>query len=203
MVGFATARRRRAAAAACAVALLGGCGGEETKTVTVREGATATSPSTATDGGAPAPAEVPSLVEGRGASSGRAFTFRIVELRRSGATVVLNARLIAEPGVERGIRVAGLFGDGLRQELEGGDGNEPADVFDGVALIDAQNRRKYLVARDADGRCVCSNELSDVTAEPGVPVGLTATLGAPPSGVTRVDVVVPNVQTFAGVPLAG
>ncbi len=76
-------------------------------------------------------------------------------------------------------------------------------MFDGVALIDAQNRRKYLVARDADGRCVCSNELSGVIAEPEAPVSLTATLGAPPGGVTHVDVVVPNVQTFTGVPLAG
>jgi hypothetical protein len=190
-------------AALSAVALLGGCGGEGTRTVTVREEATATSPSTAADGGASAPAEVASLVEGRGARSGREFTFRLFGLRRSGPTVVLNATLTTDPGTDRGIRIDDLFGDGLRQELEGRGGNEPADVFDGVALIDAQNRRKYLVARDAGGRCVCSNELSGVIAEPDVPVSLTATLGAPPSGVTRVDVVVPNVQTFAGVPLAG
>lgn len=197
------ARRARAAAAAYAVAVLGACGGGETRTVTVTEAATATAPSTATDGRPSAPAEAPSLVEGRGARSGRAFTFRIVELRRSGPTVVLNARLIADAGTDRGIRIADLLGDGLLQQLEAGGRNEPADVFDGVALIDAQNRRKYLVARDADGRCVCSNELSGVIAEPEAPVSLTATLGAPPSGVTRVDVVVPNVQTFTGVPLAG
>jgi hypothetical protein len=197
------ARCKAGAAALCAVAAIGGCGGEETKTVTVTAGATSPAPATAT-GGAPARSdERPSIAEGRGARSGRPFTFRIVELRRSGPTVVLNATLTVDADAGEAVRIADLFGDGRLQELEGRRRNEPADVFDGVALIDAQNRRKYLVARDAGGGCVCSNELSGVVARPGVPVSLTATLGAPPSGVTRVDVFVPNVHTFTGVPLSG
>jgi hypothetical protein len=50
---------------------------------------------------------------------------------------------------------------------------------------------------------VCSARLARVIARPGVPVSLTATLAAPPDGVTQVDVVVPNVRTFPGVALAG
>ena len=196
------ARWTTGAAVLCAVAALGACGGEGAKTVTVTESATSTAPATATDAAPSGSDERPSLAEGRGARSGRPFTFRIVELRRSGPTVVLNGTLTIDADAGD-VRIADLFGDGQLQELESRRRNEPADVFDGVALIDAQNRRKYLVARDDDGRCLCSNELSGVVARPGVPVSLAATLGAPPSGVTRVDVFVPNVQTFTGVPLAG
>ncbi|MEA2269829.1 MAG: hypothetical protein QOC64_2439 [Solirubrobacteraceae bacterium] len=180
---------------------LAGCGGGETRTVTVTQGREPqTLPETVTTTQPPQPR---ALAEGGGSRSGRPFSFRILELRRSGATVALNATLTADPQGERDVRVSDLFGDGLTQRLKGRRGIEDDDVFDGVALIDTQNRRTYLVARDATGRCVCSRRLARVVSTPGVPVSLTATLAAPPDGVTRVDVVVPNVRTFTGVPLAG
>jgi hypothetical protein len=76
-------------------------------------------------------------------------------------------------------------------------------VFDGVALIDPNARKKYLVARDSTGRCVCSTDLGSAFVEEDAPVNLQATLAAPPDTVTTVDVVVPNVKTFTGVPIAG
>ena len=141
------------------------------------------------------------MATGRGAVDGRAFSFDIVELRRSGATLVLNATMTLDEDVEGRVRIGELFGDGREQLLEG-RGDERDDVFDGVAVVDPANRRQYLVARDANGRCVCSRGLDRVRAAPGVPVSLSATLGAPPGGVTAVDVVVPNVRTFTGVALA-
>ncbi len=189
------------AVAAVAAALTAGCGGGDTRTVTVTE--RSQTPATGTTGPAAPAAEERALAEGTGALSGRPFTFRIVELRRSGATVVLNATLTLDEEADGRARVGDLFSDGIAQPLEGRRArSEPADVFDGVALIDPDNRRQYLVARDAAGRCVCSRGLAEVLAAPGVPVSLTATLGAPPGGVARVDVVVPNVRTFAGVALA-
>jgi hypothetical protein len=188
--------RGLAPVALSAAVALGACGGE-TRTVTVTQGQSVPA-TTAGDPGAPE-----GVGEGRGSASGTLFTLRIDELRRSGATVILNATLITDAAAEEDLRIGDLFGDGRRQELERAGDHEDADVFDGVALIDGHNRKKYLVARDAAGRCVCSADLSSVVAEPGVAVSLTATLGAPPGGVTSLDVVVPNVRTFAGVPLAG
>jgi len=58
------------------------------------------------------------------------------------------------------------------------------------------------VARDPDGRCVCSNALGSAFLSRGV-VNLEATLTAPPSNVQRVDLIVPRVRTFTDVPLSG
>jgi hypothetical protein len=196
------ARGRLLLAAPAVAAVIAGCGGGETRTVTVTE--ESRTPAGGTSDATTAPAgEERAPAEGTGAVAGRPFSFRIVELRRSGATVVLNATLTLDEGAEGRVRVGDLFGDGIEQPLTTRrTRSEPADVFDGVALVDPDNRRQYLVARDADGRCVCSRGLARVRAAPGVPVSLTATLGAPPGGVARVDVVVPNVRTFTGVALA-
>ena len=40
-------------------------------------------------------------------------------------------------------------------------------MFDGVALSDPVGKTKYLVARDSDGRCVCSNSLSSPFVKAG------------------------------------
>jgi hypothetical protein len=68
-------------------------------------------------------------------------------------------------------------------------------------MIDPAGRKKYLVARDSEGNCVCSNKLSDTFVHPGAPVTLQATLTAPPPNVKKVDVLVPHVKTFHDVAL--
>jgi hypothetical protein len=192
---------RRALPALAIAAVLAGCGGGGTRTVTVTQGREPqTFPETTRTTTAAQPRAV---AVGTGSKAGTPFTFRLVELRRSGATAVLNATLTVDERADGSMRVGDLFDDGLVQRLKGRRGDEGADVFDGVALIDTEDSRKYLVARDATGRCVCSARLARVIARPGVPVSLTATLAAPPDGVTQVDVVVPNVRTFPGVALAG
>jgi len=129
--------------------------------------------------------------------------FVVTELRRSGPTVILNAR--AEPAQRTEDSVTGQIGqelsDGQTQELTTGT-QEEGDVFDGVALIDPEGRKKYLVARDSEGRCVCSNQLGTRFIGQG-PVNLEATLSAPPEGVQRVNLSVPGVKTFTDVPLGG
>jgi hypothetical protein len=196
----------RLLALAAALALLAGCGGGD------EDQNTASTPAP-TDTPAPAATEAPTaeptvegapVAEGQGSADGGRFVFRILELKRSGPTVVLNATVSLAGGSESdSIQISDTFSDGIFQDLENENANEGGDVFDGVALIDPNGRKKYLVARESTGRCVCSNNLSGQFVEEDAPVSLTATLAAPPDTVTTVDVVVPNVKTFTGVPIAG
>jgi hypothetical protein len=189
-------------AGATALALAaGGCGGGgKTKTVTVEKtpggnSAEGTATPTAT------PAEAQGIVEKLGSVDGGRVRFILTELQRSGATVILNARLEkVDPSAPK-LQVANTFDDGEFQELENG-ATEPADVFDGVALIDPVGKKKYFVARDETNSCVCSNNLSAAFVSTEAPVELTATLAAPPPGVTKVDLVVPNFGTLHDVALA-
>ena len=125
------------------------------------------------------------------------MTFVLTELRRSGPTVVLNGRLEAAEG---NAQVASAFNDGIDQEVEG-EQREGVDVFDGVAMVDAEGRKKYLVARDETGRCVCTNSLNSQFASPEAPVQLTATLTAPPATVTQIDLLIPHFETLRAVPI--
>jgi hypothetical protein len=196
----------RLVAVAAALMLVAGCGGDDdqqasttpapTETAAGTE-ATATPTPTATVATGP-------VAQGEGSADGGRFVFIITDLKRSGPTVVLNATVsLAGDSPKDAVQVSSTFSDGLFQELEGSEGDEEGDVFDGVALIDPEGRKKYLVARDSTGRCVCSNDLSAAFVQDDAPVNIQATLAAPPESVTTVDVVVPNVKTFTGVSLAG
>jgi hypothetical protein len=115
--------------------------------------------------------------------------------------VIVNAKIELLNGDEDDSwQISDAFDDGFYQGLDGG-GSESSHVFDGIALIDPAGRKKYLVARDSDGNCVCSNHPSDTFVQQGAPVTLQATLTAPPPNVKKVDVVVPRVQTFHDVAL--
>ena len=157
----------------------------------------ATATATAAEGGSGA-----ALAEGEGSSDGARFRFSLIELKRSGPTVVANATVTWVEGGDDNMQVAGTFGDGVDATLEG-DAPEPHDTFDGIALIDPEGRKKYLVARDSRGLCVCTSDLNSTFVEDGTPVTLEATLSAPPGEVTEVNVFVPRVKTFTGVPIEG
>lgn len=190
-----------------AAVLLTGCSFEEerpTRTVTVQQPApgggapTETQPAPGGDAGSGA-----AVVEGTTTIDGVPARFVVTELTRSGPTVILNARL--EPTQKSDNSVSGQISDelsdGQTQKLTDGS-TEEGQVFDGVAIIDAEGRKKYLVARDSEGRCVCSNGLSGAFLGQG-PVNLEATLSAPPGDAREVDLVVPGVKTFTNVPLGG
>jgi hypothetical protein len=177
----------RLLALAGALTLVAGCGGgDDEPTAASPPASTATAAPTATPTIATGP-----VAQGAGSADGGHFIFVITELQRSGATVVLNATVtIAGDSPNDSIQIGSTFARGR------------SDSFDGVALIDPEGARKYLVAREKGGRCICSSKLVDVFVEPNAPVSLQATLTAPPEHVTTVDVVVPNVKTFTDVPLA-
>src|SRR3954467_4291001 len=128
----------------------------------------ATATPTATEAAPTAP-----VAQGEGSADGGRFVFTITELKRSGPTVVLNASVSLAGGSESdSIQISDTFADGTTQPLEDTDSSEGADVFDGVSLIDPEGRKKYLVARETTGRCVCSNNLSAAFVGEDAPVNL-------------------------------
>ncbi len=152
----------------------------------------------------PGEPEAGGLASRVGQIDGDAVRLNVTELRRSGSTTALTFELaVEEPraGEEEPSPTPGdTFDDGL-SEANGGKGQESWTV-DGVSLVDAANRKRYLVARDSEGVCVCDDGLLSISVEPGSPVVLSATFGAPPADVEAVDVVIPKFGTFKDVPLS-
>jgi hypothetical protein len=99
----------------------------------------------------------------------------ITELSRtSGDTVTLKFRLVNDSG----------------------DTANPTQLMNGydvqpVHLIDAAGKKKYLVIKDADGKCVCSSDLES-SLDSGKSMNLWARFPAPPAEVKEVSVVFPH-----------
>jgi hypothetical protein len=214
-----TAPRTVWAMALLAAALFVGCGGEdEPETAPAPAAATPTAtPSAAAEGETtetptvdvtPAPGEEAEegeeLGSGEGSAGGYPFRLVVTQLQRTGDTVELGARMeLLSDEPDASIQISSTFNDGQFNKLDDAQQTETAAVFDGVALIDPVGRKKYLVARDETGRCVCSTDLDAVFLYKDAPVTLQATLSAPPPDVTTVNVYVPGVKTFADVPISG
>jgi hypothetical protein len=88
---------------------------------------------------------------------------------------------------------------GYRPELQDRDGGEGWSV-DGVYLVDAANKKKYLVVRDSEKHCLCSRSLSDFPAKSSL--NLWAKFPAPPDSVQKIGVVVPHFIPLDDVPIA-
>jgi hypothetical protein len=72
--------------------------------------------------------------------------------------------------------------------------------LDGHAhLIDAANKKKYLVVKDSSGKCECAPIRGDV--DKGSPVNLWVKFPAPPESVQKVTVVVDGFEPVESVPL--
>jgi hypothetical protein len=69
----------------------------------------------------------------------------------------------------------------------------------GSYLIDPIKKKKYLVYRDTNGTCVCSESLGQFPV--GEPVSLFASFPAPPLPTESMTVVVPNFPPFDDVPV--
>jgi len=72
--------------------------------------------------------------------------------------------------------------------------------LDGHAhLIDAANKKKYLVVKDSSGKCECAPIRDNV--DKGSPVNLWVKFPAPPESVQKVTVVVDGFEPVESVPL--
>ncbi len=75
------------------------------------------------------------------------------------------------------------------------------ETMDAITLIDPIHGQEYTSAKDAQGNCVCT-DVSAMFVAPGQPATLSATYGAPPGDVSRVDVFVPHFGTFHDLPIS-
>jgi hypothetical protein len=75
-------------------------------------------------------------------------------------------------------------------------------VFDGVSLVDPDAAKRYLVARDDKGACLCTSFFGGLTVNPGATGLLRAYFTAPPPEVSTVTVEVSNVGAFSDVPVS-
>ena len=99
----------------------------------------------------------------------------ITELSRtSGDTVTLKFRLINDSG----------------EKASPYNLMENADLR-AVHLIDASGKKKYMVIKDSDDKCLCTDSLSD-PLETGKSMNLWARFPAPPAEVKEVSVVFPH-----------
>lgn len=152
----------------------------------------------------PQPMQVAVSREQAVATSGDAIPVRadLAPLQRRGDVVVLNLSL-THTGDDSQWQLGDDLDDGTVNGLEGGvTDQDPARYsVDGISLIDGQNSKRHLVARDSRGFCVCSTGLSGVFLKPGSTVVLSATFAAPPEDVDSLDVEIPVFGTFPAVPV--
>ncbi len=187
--------------ALCALGLLlSACGGDAggKGTSSGSDARTATAPK------APAPVQAgrpaKAIAGMDGTVDGAPARLDIISLTRSGGVSQLTMRLSnTDPqDSSSGIQVGDTFDDQVN-----GTEAKPDDPFtvDGVALVDSVNRKKYLVARDTEGKCVCDSGLSSEFVKAEQSLNLSATFGAPPPAVRTVNVFVPKFGTFRDVPI--
>jgi hypothetical protein len=196
---FAT-RIIKISATVLALALFVSCGKkEEPGTAVPPPAATATpapqTPSAPPPVAAPAPqtaapaAGGPVLARSDGEKPG--VSVEVTELKRSsGGTVTLKFAMVNNTKEE--IRLGSNYG--------AGGGNVDDYTVSGTHLIDAVNKKKYLVVRDSERNCVCSR------VESGIPVGermnLWAKFPAPPEDVKVVSVMILHFAPMDDVPIS-
>lgn len=113
------------------------------------------------------------------------------DLKRGGdGTVTLRLRLVND-STDPFDHDCGMKDDGF---------NDACEAFSGAYLLDGSNKKKYLVVRDSERKCVCGN-VGDL--EPGKKMNIWATYPAPPAEVAKVTVVVPMFEPIEGVPVTG
>ncbi len=99
--------------------------------------------------------------------------------RGSGGTLTIKFTIVNESATSF------KFGHNLGDQAYGDFGNIGA-----IHLLDATNKKKYLVMRDSEKNCVCSGKLKDLPA--GQSINLWAKFPAPPADVPAVSIVVPG-----------
>ena len=170
-----------------------GDGGQETQV----EAPPATEGSVPTDGdeGAAEPAEVIASAEGQVRSGGDAGPVRVDVtslVRTANNMVTLEFTLtLLEPTTDGDdeLVLLGQLGEALADWTVGG-----------VSLIDETEQKRYLVFRDTDDQCLCSDARSPLLLD--VPQPHFATFPAPPDSTESVTVVIPNITPIQDVPIS-
>lgn len=186
-----------------AAAALGaaGCAGGDGDSEQAQEGAGTSkvaepaAEETTTSEGEAEPASEEVLATREGKIDDEPVKLEITELTRSGDTMILGLSLVVLPGSESGEAQ-------LASDLDDGDSENPSYSLDGITLIDSTNAKRYLVARDSEGTCVCGDELGSEFIQEDPPTLLSATYGAPPEDVDALDVEIPRFGVIRDVPIS-
>ena len=116
----------------------------------------------------------------------------VAELKRgSGGTVTLRMAFVNDS--ENAIGFGYNFADPDHQITDHGS-------IGAVQLVDPVGKKKYFVARDADGKCVCSTKIPDVA--PHSRLSLWAKFPAPPDDVQKISIVIPHFQPLDDVAIS-
>jgi len=116
----------------------------------------------------------------------------VQELKRgSGGTVTLKMAFVNDS--ENAIGFGYNFGDPDHQIRDHGS-------IGAVQLVDPVGKKKYFVARDSEGKCVCSTKIPDVA--PHSRLSLWAKFPAPPDDVQKISIVIPHFQPLDDVTIS-
>jgi hypothetical protein len=116
----------------------------------------------------------------------------VMELKRgSGGTVTLKMAFVNDS--DKAIGFGYNFADPDHQIRDHGS-------IGAVQLVDPVGKKKYFVARDSAGKCVCSTDIPDVA--PHSHLSLWAKFPAPPDDVQKISIVIPHFQPLDDVAIS-
>ena len=116
----------------------------------------------------------------------------VMELKRgSGGTVTLKMAFVNDS--DKAIGFGYNFADPDHQIRDHGS-------IGAVQLVDPVGKKKYFVARDSGGKCVCSTDIPDVA--PHSHLSLWAKFPAPPDDVQKISIVIPHFQPLDDVAIS-
>jgi hypothetical protein len=119
------------------------------------------------------------------------LSVEVTELKRgSGGTVMLKFTMVNN--TKEKISLGSTYG--------AGGGNADDNTVSGTHLIDAVNKKKYLVVRDTENICVCSRVNSDIPV--GGRMNLWAKFPAPPEDVKVIAVMILHFAPMDDVPIS-
>jgi hypothetical protein len=119
------------------------------------------------------------------------LSVEVTELKRgSGGTVTLKFEMVNN--TKEKFSLGGNYG--------AGGGNVDDYTVSGTHLIDAVNKKKYLVVRDSEKKCVCSK--MDGYIQVGERGNLWAKFPAPPQDVKVISVMIPHFAPMDDVPIS-
>jgi hypothetical protein len=163
--------------------------GAATRAATAADSVAAPTPAAAAPE-APAAARPAAIATADGETSG--LRVEVTEFKRtSGGTVSLKFTMINDSAKE--VSFDYNFGDPAHSIADfGGVG--------GLHLIDPVGKKKYFVARDSEGKCVCSQKVASIPQ--GGRANLWAKFPAPPDDVQQISIVIPHFTPMDDVPLS-
>ena len=72
-----------------------------------------------------------------------------------------------------------------------------------VSLVDYINKKRYLVMKDSDGSCICSNGTYKVhTLAAGESREFWAKFASPPANITKISIILPGAAPIDDVPIS-